>query len=688
MSDLQTREKAKNTMEVKYHTAKKVILITALLIFIIAGMGISIFCRTHLRLAEQEMLNEQREVEQAWISGAAEAVHAWESKIKDQIRHVSRAEAFQLFLTDFTRLSPEERQTVISQEVIDNDEHPLQSVTMELDYLAGLLKDTVNIRGWQSAAIYDLNALPLIAPKETPAATDDIAALIREAAAQRHTIFSPISMSAEGNLAVTAVEPMYQALSNESGAIMGYLVVSLPLDEPIRIFLSSSKVKDRTFLPGLLVDTRTADKQVVHLENGQPVLHSHSMEKIGSMTAFARRPSLITPKHDAWSVGEKFPELGWHLFMEKSTAITDQWKHAQKRKIYTLGILGDLGIALLLGLICGGTIGNHFRKLYTTINDQKQVLESVNSSIKAGIALIKGGKTLTMSNPAFDAFVNKYSSQADILKHVNEAMATEKHSSEVWIDAPNGEERLLQMDVFPFHSLYGSKDKSSPSDCVAIFKDITDDFMRKAEEERQRQLSCVAGLVHCIECALDGPENNYLQGRSRHLEMLAQRLVQEMNLDEKSAETLRLASMLSQIGKLFVPRELMLSSRVFTDEERRTVRMAPYYAHQFLEGIRFTYNRSELPVADVVYQMGGHVVLDSAAMDLKPLTPDEMLPEARILFAANVFCAMTGQRAHRTPMTVAEAKQRMASESGTFAEDVVRAIVAIPDEELQKIMES
>ena len=116
--------------------------------------------------------------------------------------------------------------------------------------------------------------------------------------------------------------------------------------------------------------------------------------------------------------------------------------------------------------------------------------------------------------------------------------------------------------------------------------------------------------------------------------------------------------------------------------------MAPYYAHQFLEGLRFTYNRTDLPVADVVYQMGGHAVLDSAAMELKPLAPDEMLPEARILFAANVFCAMTGQRANRKPMTVAEAKQRMASETGSYAEDVVRAIVAIPDEELQAIMES
>jgi HD-GYP domain-containing protein (c-di-GMP phosphodiesterase class II) len=687
MSDLQTREKRNSTSEVKYHTAKKIILATALLIFIIAGLGISIFCRTHLRLAEQEMLNEQHKIERAWITGAVETVHAWENTIKDQIRHVSRAETFQLFLTDFAQLPPEDQKIVISQEELDNDEHPLQSVTTELVFLVGLLKDTANVRGWQSAAIYDSNALPVIAPNEAPAAADDIAALIREAASSRHTVFSPISTT-EGNLFITAVEPMYKALSNASGAIMGYLVVSLPLNEPIGIFLSSDKVKDATFSPGLLVDTHTANKQIVHLENGQPVLRSLPLEKADSINAFARRPSLITPGHDAWSLGEKFPELSWHLFMEKSAVITDQWKHDQKIKTYTLGILGDLGIALLLGLICGGTIGNHFRKLYTTINDQKQVLESVNSSIQAGIALIKGGNTFTMSNPAFDAFVSRYSSQDDILKHVNEAMAEEKHSSEVWIDAPNGEERLLQMDVFPFHSLYGSKDKSSTRDCVAIFKDITDDFMRKAEEERQRQLSCVAGLVHCIECALDGPENNYLQGRSRHLEMLAQRLVQEMNLDEKSAETLRLASMLSQIGKLFVPRELMLSSRVFTDEERRTVRMAPYYAHQFLEGIRFTYNRTELPVADVVYQMGGHVVLDSDAMDLKPLTPDEMLPEARILFAANVFCAMTGQRAHRTPLTVAEAKQRMTSDSGSFAEEVLRAIIAIPDEELRKIMES
>ena len=80
MSDQQIREKTKSTIEVKYHTAKKFILVTALFIFLIAGIGIGIFCRTHLQLAEREMLNEQHEIEQAWIVGAAEAVHAWESK--------------------------------------------------------------------------------------------------------------------------------------------------------------------------------------------------------------------------------------------------------------------------------------------------------------------------------------------------------------------------------------------------------------------------------------------------------------------------------------------------------------------------------------------------------------------------------------------------------------------------------
>ena len=40
------------------------------------------------------------------------------------------------------------------------------------------------------------------------------------------------------------------------------------------------------------------------------------------------------------------------------------------------------------------------------------------------------------------------------------------------------------------------------------------------------------------------------------------------------------------------------------------------------------------------------------------------------------------------PLTVIEAKQRMASDPGRFAEDVVKAIIEIPDEELMKIMEN
>ncbi|MCB7224954.1 hypothetical protein LI237_16195, partial [Anaerostipes caccae] len=82
-----------------------------------------------------------------------------------------------------------------------------------------------------------------------------------------------------------------------------------------------------------------------------------------------------------------------------------------------------------------------------------------------------------------------------------------------------------------------------------IFQDITE-FRRRAEAARERQANSIAALVRAIESV-----DVHLIGHSMKMEHVADLLSGAMSLPDKDRETLRLAARLSQVGKIFVPRE-------------------------------------------------------------------------------------------------------------------------------------
>ncbi|MBQ7617959.1 MAG: hypothetical protein IJS50_03705, partial [Desulfovibrio sp.] len=203
-------------------------------------------------------------------------------------------------------------------------------------------------------------------------------------------------------------------------------------------------------------------------------------------------------------------------------------------------------------------------------------------------------------------------------------------------------------------------------------------LVRHKNLEEQR---AIGGLVHAIECALDGADAKfqYLQGRSQKVARLSARLGKQLKMSRQSMETMKLAARLSQVGKIFVPREIMIKRGLLTEEERRLVQLAPYHAYHVLKGV--------LPgkVARIVYQMGGKVVDDPKTGANHELLVQEMLPEARVLLVANDFCAMVSQRGTRPPLPMPEARKKL-SERALYDQKVVAAINSLSDEEISELL--
>ena len=219
-------------------------------------------------------------------------------------------------------------------------------------------------------------------------------------------------------------------------------------------------------------------------------------------------------------------------------------------------------------------------------------------------------------------------------------------------------ERLLRVSLFPPYRGDGERGESRPG-VVAIFQDITE-FRRRSEQRQRQQANVMLALVRAIESV-----DPYLAGHSQKVAGLADLVGGQMGMDRASREGLRIAAALSQIGKLFIPRELLHKTGNLTPEERAEIMRAPEYAHDLLKDIDFGQ-----PVAEAVYDM--YEKLDGKGYP-RGLSGESIPLASRVLGAVNTFCAMISPRSHREGLRREDAMDRLRKEPG-FDPAVVEAL--------------
>ena len=146
-----------------------------------------------------------------------------------------------------------------------------------------------------------------------------------------------------------------------------------------------------------------------------------------------------------------------------------------------------------------------------------------------------------------------------------------------------------------------------------------------------------------------------------------------MGLSEDSRNTLVMGAQLSQIGKLFIPRELLTKAERLTPEELAEVRKAPEHAVDLLKDIDF-----DLPVVRALYEMYENP--DGSGYPCG-LSGEAILLEARILSVLNAFSAMVSARSYREGKSMDEALAELKNPA-RYDQNVVASlaeVLASPD---------
>lgn len=174
----------------------------------------------------------------------------------------------------------------------------------------------------------------------------------------------------------------------------------------------------------------------------------------------------------------------------------------------------------------------------------------------------------------------------------------------------------------------------------------------------------------------------YTFNHGNRVQMYSLKIGEKLALTQQSIYTLQVSSLFHDLGKYYVPDNILKKPDRLTDEEYECIKRHPADSRRLLEG------KFEEDILNAVAQH--HERLDGSGYPGR-LTGDSILPEARIIAVADTYDAMTTDRAYRRALSTQTAMDELTRLSGRhYDEAVVSALREVLEEEgsLEKTAEA
>lgn len=315
-------------------------------------------------------------------------------------------------------------------------------------------------------------------------------------------------------------------------------------------------------------------------------------------------------------------------------------------------------------------VADQLRRLYTVVNQQKQIMDGVNSALSTGIVLNDLNGVIYYANQSFarmadidvDALRGRPHTELgpdlarSLVTHTLAVHQSGGLSSFTEALPVEGNQRYFFTSCTPFRDEAGRM-----TGVVSVYSDVTD--LATAQQKAQQMVNqTVNAFVRAIETV-----DSYLRGHSALTAQLAVTLAYCLvKTDPVTLSTLRTAANLSQIGMIQLPKELFTKSGLLTPEERALLQNHVEYAKHALAGIDFG-----LPVMEAISQM--YERMDGSGYP-ENLSGDAICENARILAVANTFCALVRSRSYRLAHSVEQAMDILGEQPPKYDMRVVEAL--------------
>ncbi len=166
--------------------------------------------------------------------------------------------------------------------------------------------------------------------------------------------------------------------------------------------------------------------------------------------------------------------------------------------------------------------------------------------------------------------------------------------------------------------------------------------LQEAQDKRDR---LARGIISTLVKAVD-LHDPHCENHSERTREVATGIAHALGLSVERINSLQMAALLANIGKLFVPRDILVKMEPLTEAENRVLKRHVEFAVDILKQLEF-----EGPVVEIIAQKNES--LDGSGYP-EGIGGDDILLEARILAVANAFVALASSRAYRPGRPIPE----------------------------------
>jgi putative nucleotidyltransferase with HDIG domain len=197
-----------------------------------------------------------------------------------------------------------------------------------------------------------------------------------------------------------------------------------------------------------------------------------------------------------------------------------------------------------------------------------------------------------------------------------------------------------------------------------------------AEEIRkqnyERLLNNLKATIEAIALTVE-TRDQYTSGHQKRVTKLACAIATEMGLPEQKIEGLNLAGTVHDIGKMYVPAEILSKPGRLNRIEFDMIKMHPQAGYDILKNVAFPW-----PIAQVVLQH--HERMNGSGYP-SGLSGDNILIESRIIAVADVVEAMASHRPYRPALGIDKAVEEISQKKGIlYDSEVVEACLKLINE--------
>lgn len=191
------------------------------------------------------------------------------------------------------------------------------------------------------------------------------------------------------------------------------------------------------------------------------------------------------------------------------------------------------------------------------------------------------------------------------------------------------------------------------------------EHLKSANQLKATLLDTISAIARTVE-----KRDPYTAGHQNAVAQLAVAIAQELGLEAERIEGLKLGGLIHDIGKIYVPAEILNRPGQLSPPEFELIKSHSEVGYDIIKDVKFPW-----PVAQMVLQH--HERLDGSGYP-KGLKGEDIILEARILAVADVVEAITAHRPYRPAIGVEAALAEIESKRGlAYDADVVDACLRL-----------